>query len=136
MPSLRAAFATIGSISTMPCMPPGWLCAPRGGVLVIAVMPRHRIVSGWNISDAKRLAVLPSPPGPYGPPSTTVNISIAVMRPSLVNPTFILPCMAGRARPMECSSSRLMRIITGAPFSFFDRSAGIMSVTDPVPLLP
>ena len=109
------ALSITASISTMPCMPPGWLCARRGGVLVIAVTPRQRIASGWNISDAKRLAELPSPPGPYGPPSTTVNMSRAVSLPSLVNPTFMRPCSAGRAPPIECSSSRLMRICTGVP---------------------
>jgi hypothetical protein len=48
---LRAALAITGSITVIPCMPPGWLCAPRGGVFVIAVTPRHRIASGWNIND-------------------------------------------------------------------------------------
>jgi hypothetical protein len=43
--------------------------------------------------------------------------------------------MLGRARPIKCSSSRLIRIITGVPV-FFARSAGMMSVTDPVALLP
>ena len=43
--------------------------------------------------------------------------------------------MPGRARPIKCSSSRLMRIITGA-LSFFDSSAGITSVSAPVILLP
>ena len=36
---------------------------------------------------------------------------------------------------MPCSSSRLTRICTGWPV-FFASSAGMMSVTDPVPLLP
>ena len=30
----------------MPCMPPGWLCARRGGVLVSTDTPRQRIASG------------------------------------------------------------------------------------------
>ena len=37
--------------------------------------------------------------------------------------------------PMYCSSSRVMRIITGA-FAFFDSSAGIVHDTAPVALLP
>ena len=57
------------------------------------------------------------------------------MRPSLENPTFIRPCRLGRPRPMKFSSSRVMRIMTGAPV-FFARSAGITSVMSPVILLP
>src|SRR5258708_15818962 len=44
--SLRASFARIGSIMMMPCMPPGALCGPRGGVLVSMVTPRQRIARG------------------------------------------------------------------------------------------
>ena len=36
---------------------------------------------------------------------------------------------------MYCSSSRVMRIITGA-FAFFESSAGIMHCTEPVARLP
>ena len=46
MPSLRAALASIGSMIVMPCMPPGWLCARRGGVLVRTETPRKRIACG------------------------------------------------------------------------------------------
>ena len=65
----------------------------------------------------------------------TVNMSIAVIRPSLEKPIFMRPSRLGRARPMACSSSRLMRIITGAP-SFLDSSAGMIIVSPPVILLP
>ena len=58
-----------------------------------------------------------------------------MIRPSLEKPTFIRPMRLGRARPMKVSSSRLMRIITGA-FAFFDRSAGITNDTPAVTLLP
>ena len=37
--------------------------------------------------------------------------------------------------PMYCSSSRVMRIITGAP-AFLASSAGIMHCTEPVARLP
>ena len=30
----------------MPCMPPGELCAPRGGVFVSTVKPRQRMACG------------------------------------------------------------------------------------------
>ena len=33
-------------MTVMPCMPPGWLCARRGGVLVRIATPRHRIAGG------------------------------------------------------------------------------------------
>ena len=46
MPSLRAALARIGSMIAMPCMPPGELCALRGGVLVRTDMPRQRMAGG------------------------------------------------------------------------------------------
>ena len=36
---------------------------------------------------------------------------------------------------MKCSSSRVMRIMTGA-LAFFDRSAGMIIETPPVTLLP
>ena len=55
--------------------------------------------------------------------------------PSLEKPTFIRPIRLGRARPMNVSSSRLMRIITGA-LTFFESSAGMTSDTPPVTLLP
>src|SRR5215469_3443911 len=45
-PSLRAALETIVSMITMPCIPPGELWAPRGGVLVKTVVPRHRMERG------------------------------------------------------------------------------------------
>ena len=48
----------------------------------------------------------------------------------LVEADFRRPCSAGRAPPMECSSSRVMRIITGA-LAFFDSSAGIAIVIVP-----
>src|SRR5882724_2183289 len=44
--SLRAAFARIGSRMMIPCIPPGALCGPRGGVLVSIVTPRQRIARG------------------------------------------------------------------------------------------
>ena len=62
-------------------------------------------------------------------------MSSAMIRPSLENPTFIRPSRLGRARPMKVSSSRLIRIITGA-LAFFDRSAGIISEMPAVTLLP
>ena len=43
--------------------------------------------------------------------------------------------MPAARRPMYCSSSREMRIITGA-LTFFDRSAGMTVNTDDDPLLP
>ena len=45
-PSLRDALAMIGSMSVIPCIPPGWLCARRGGVLVSTDTPRQRIAGG------------------------------------------------------------------------------------------
>ncbi len=33
-------------MSAMPCMPPGALCDPRGGVLVSTATPRQRIAGG------------------------------------------------------------------------------------------
>ena len=62
-------------------------------------------------------------------------MSIAVMRPSLRKPIFTRAMMPGRARPMKCSSSRVMRIITGA-FAFFESSAGIAIEMAPGILLP
>ena len=62
-------------------------------------------------------------------------MSSAVTLPSFEKPTFILPIRLGRARPINVSSSRLIRIITGA-LTFFESSAGITSVTPPVILLP
>jgi hypothetical protein len=58
-----------------------------------------------------------------------------VIRPSFANPIFARPRTLGRARPMKCSSSRLMRIMTGA-FNLRDRIAGIIMITEPVTLLP
>jgi hypothetical protein len=46
IPSFRAAFPRIGSISALPWKPPGARCAPRGGVLVNTDRLRHRIVIG------------------------------------------------------------------------------------------
>ena len=57
------------------------------------------------------------------------------MRPSLRKPILTRECSAGRARPMYCSCSRVMRIITGAPV-FFASSAGTTTNTVPDPLLP
>ena len=62
-------------------------------------------------------------------------MSTAVILPSFAKPTLTREWNAGRARPTMCSSSRLRRIMTGVPV-FFARSAGMMSVTDPVALLP
>ena len=41
-------------MSVMPCMPPGWLCETRGGVLVSTVTPRQRMAGGWYISETMR----------------------------------------------------------------------------------
>ena len=46
-PSLRAALAMTGSMSVIPCMPPGELCELRGGVFVRPINPRQRIAGGW-----------------------------------------------------------------------------------------
>src|SRR6266566_518338 len=51
-------------------------------------------------------------------------MSIARILPSFLKPTLVRARIPGRARPMKCSSSRVMRIITGA-LAFFDSSAGI-----------
>ena len=64
-----------------------------------------------------------------------VYMSIAVIRPSFLKPTFTRDRIPGRARPMKCSSSRVIRIITGA-FAFFDRRAGMAMKIDPGILLP
>ena len=82
-----------------------------------------------------RAAEPASPTASYGPVSTTLNMSSAVMRPSFEKPIFTRPIMLGRARPMKCSSSRVMRIITGA-LHFLESSAGMMSEMAPVILLP
>ena len=50
-PSWRAAFAMIGSMMAIPCMPPGELCALRGGVFVSTVTPRQRMACGWYNSE-------------------------------------------------------------------------------------
>ena len=57
------------------------------------------------------------------------------MRPSLRKPIFTRECIAGRARPMQVSSSRVMRIITGA-LAFFDSRAATAVNTEDDPLLP
>ena len=44
----------IGSMIVMPCMPPGELCALRGGVLVSTVTPRQRMACGWYSSETMR----------------------------------------------------------------------------------
>jgi hypothetical protein len=44
--SLRAAFDKIGSMMMIPCIPPGALCGPRGGVFVSTVTPRQRMAGG------------------------------------------------------------------------------------------
>ena len=62
-------------------------------------------------------------------------MSTAVMRPSFRKPILTRASSDGRVRPMKCSSSRLMRIITGAPI-FFARSAGTATVCVPGILLP
>ena len=113
----------------MPCMPPGALCALRGGVLVITEIARRRMACGWYSSETILAADAPSPARHKRRCSYTVNMSSARMRPSLPKPIFMRPSTLGRARPMKCSSSRLMRIITGA-FSFFESSAGII-IVDP-----
>src|SRR5271170_5357107 len=76
-----------------------------------------------------------SPTGSYGPVLISENMSSAVMRPSFEKPTFMRPVMLGRARPMNISSSRDRRIITGA-LHFFESSAGMVSEIAPVILLP
>ena len=80
-------------------------------------------------------AVRASPCASYGPLSQMAYMSTAVMRPSLVKPAFTRAITPGRARPMKCSSSRVMRIITGA-FAFFESSAGMAMKIDPGILLP
>src|ERR1043166_3597546 len=62
-------------------------------------------------------------------------MSSAVMRPSFLNPIFTRPRIPGRARPIKCSSSRVMRIMTGA-LAFFESSAGMHMKIDPGILLP
>jgi hypothetical protein len=56
IPSLRAAFAMIGSMMTIPCNPPGELCALRGGVLVSTVnaAPAHGLRLVQQRHDAAR----------------------------------------------------------------------------------
>ena len=56
--------------------------------------------SGWYASDTVVPAERPSPCPSYGPLSITVYMSIAVMRPSFLKPTFTREWSAGRARPM------------------------------------
>ena len=45
----------------IPCMPPGWLCDTRGGVLVSTVTLRKRIAGAWYISDVISPLIAPSP---------------------------------------------------------------------------
>ena len=47
MPSWRAAFDMIGSNSAIACTPPGPRCDVRGGVFVMTVRPRNRMLTGW-----------------------------------------------------------------------------------------
>ena len=47
MPSFRAGLCDARSTIVIPCMPPGWLCDTRGGVLVSTVSVRKRIAGGW-----------------------------------------------------------------------------------------
>ena len=93
------------------------------------------MAGGWYMSDTIRPDSDVSACCSNGPFSPTTNMSMAVMRPSRAKPTFVRPCKAGRAPPMKCSSSLLIRIITGA-LAFFDRRAGIMTLMLPVALLP
>ena len=51
-PSWRAAFVTIGSMMPFACMAPGDRCCDRGGVFVTTAIPRQRIASGCQMSDA------------------------------------------------------------------------------------
>ena len=125
----------IGAIIDTACRPPGARCAERGGVLVYTDSPRSRWLSGWYISEAWSAAFMKSVEKPYGPPSWTKNMSMAVMRPSLRKPIFTRPCSPGRARPRKCSSWRVMRIITGLP-AFCDSRAGRRIWTKPAILLP
>jgi hypothetical protein len=64
-PSWRAAFAMTGSMSMMPCMPPGWLCARRGGVFVSTVVARMRIAGGWYRREMMRPVPMASLRGSY-----------------------------------------------------------------------
>ncbi len=51
----------------IPCMPPGWLCETRGGVLVSTVTLRKRIAGAWYISDVISPLIAASPWISYGP---------------------------------------------------------------------
>ena len=62
-PSLRAALARMGSMMTIPWMPPGELCALRGGVLVSTVTPRQRMACGWYNRETMRPDEAASPYG-------------------------------------------------------------------------
>ncbi len=84
----------------IPCIPPGELCALRGGVFVRTVTERQRIACGWYRTETIRPEEKASPTMSYGPLSQITYISMAVIRPSLENPTFIRPSRLGRPRPM------------------------------------
>ena len=99
MPSLRAAFARIGSIMRDALHSAG--CALRTTRRSIGEhrypSPAHR----WRLIQQRNDACpmcLHRQPRSYGPLLQMTNMSMAVMRPSLVNPTFIRPWMPGRAR--------------------------------------
>ena len=73
-----AAFARIGSMMPMPCMPPGARCEVFGGVLVSTVIdaPPHRL----RLIARARSCVPAEPASPcasYGPLSQIANTSIA-----------------------------------------------------------
>src|ERR1700676_5154957 len=59
--SLRAALVRVGSMMMIPCIPPGALWGPRGGVFVSIVTPRQRIAGGWYNRDTT------SPDAPASP---------------------------------------------------------------------
>ena len=124
--SLRAALARIGSIIMMPCMPPGALCgASRRGI------GQHR-----HAAPAHRLGLIQE----RDDDSRSIGVAICIVRAvvrdgehiqggdfSVLGKADFHPALkTGRARPMKCSSSRLMRIITGA-LAFFASSAGMIA---------
>ena len=45
----------------IPCSPPGALIALLGGVLVITLIPRHRIAGGWYSKETMWPDEAPSP---------------------------------------------------------------------------
>ena len=109
----------------MPCIPPGELCALRGGVFVSTVKPRQRMACGWYSSETMRPEEGASPSAIVG--TVVANHEHIERRDSAFfrEADFHPAVKAGRARPMNVSSSRLMRIMTGA-FVFFASSAGII----------